>query len=558
VPYDFHIPAGTETAYPAYDTLERLFGAVQADLNRYETLKAAKWVAPAEKLDAITAEIVALRRGIHARLTGPPHDAAALLRRAEGERGRLPPWQRANLDLMKRIHAQVSAADPAMIAELEDVMARTEPEWLATRDEFERLEEERRDLTRAGYRARKNEIYARQLALFRENFAARSRAARRRDMTPSQAMLDFWNPYEDNAALESLLAQAERALPGLIAAAHRRHAGIRPPLPLPPVAPRRQARFVDTLLAAYREATGLTEDEQAARGVTLVHTRHFPGSFCWGHPRHMHLSVQLYRDRMLDGFLNAHHELGHFSYLAALSALPADLAAQPVGQINGYGIHEVAAMFFEMAAGRAEYFALAAPAVREAAGAAADDPRFSAANLYLAANYPASADLAAWGGSDLAHLPQMAWRIRAERLILDGGMDIADLAAFRARTLSRFTGMEESRFSDVSGIFDTSHWAGEEYGYFPAYVFGALGAAMLHEKIRRERGREIAAARTLPEYLAIHHAFMEEHIYRHASLYRPRELMERALGAPLAMDAYLRHLSRPLAFREARRRPHPG
>jgi carboxypeptidase Taq len=207
-------------------------------------------------------------------------------------------------------------------------------------------------------------------------------------------------------------------------------------------------------------------------------------------------------------------------------------------------------MFFEMAALCPKYFSLAAPMIRMAAGASSRDRGFSAENMFRLATYPVPSELTTWGASDFAHLPQMAWRIRAERRILDGDMEVADIAPFRAATLAKFTGLPEAHFSDIADIFDTSHWAGEEYGYFPAYVFGAAAAAQLREKLLRERGAEIAAAQSLADYLRIHYEFMNEHIYRHASLYKPRDLLARALGEKISIDANLRRLERNPDFTE--------
>jgi carboxypeptidase Taq len=304
---------------------------------------------------------------------------------------------------------------------------------------------------------------------------------------------------------------------------------------------------------------GLTPENLRARGITIRRPELYPTGFCWGSIADVRLAVEAYEDRPLKVIQNGMHEYGHLVYLMALAGNPPKISGQPVGQVTGYGLHEVSAMFFEFAGQKRKFFELAAPLIRKEFGARDGDPAWSAENLYRNANNP-SLDSMEWGGCELSLMPQMAWRTLAERRILDNEMTVAELSDFRAKTMAKMTGLPEKDLDDPSQVFDSSHWAGEEYGYFYAYITGGIGAAMLHEKLERERGTQLEAARTLEEYLKIHRDFMHENIYKYASLYKPQELLEKALGQAPSLDAYIRHLERGTrgAFGASTPPPKPG
>jgi carboxypeptidase Taq len=514
-------------------------------------LKATKWVTePGPELDDLLRRIMALREDAYKRLSAP--DVAKLLAQAESGTG-LSETQQANLRLMRRIEAQVTGiGDMDFIAAMEDTMARTEPAWLATLDKLAALAEQKESgaITEADYRRQSREIYEReQVPLFEKAFDMRRAYCRdvgkKLGIPASQVMLDFWNPYETNADMEAVCAEIERRFPPLVKRTEA-YLAAAPALPqLPPVPVERQNLLARTLLARFKGAIGLTEEKIAQKGIILHDPVVYPTGFCWGSLDNIRLSVEGEEAAPLKSIRNAAHEYGHLVYAMALNDQPEELRTQPVGQLNGYGIHEVSATFFEFMAQKKKFFELAGADIRRDFGAAPDDPRWSADNLYKLMNRP-SLESMEWGGCELALMPQMAWRSLAERRILDEEMSVADLADFRTGMMSRLTGLPQDKVADDGQVFDSSHWAGEEYGYFYAYITGGMAAAALHEKLERERGPELARAATLEEYLRIHADFMQENVYQYASRLRPREILRQALGAELSLDAYMRHLERGL------------
>jgi carboxypeptidase Taq len=88
------------------------------------------------------------------------------------------------------------------------------------------------------------------------------------------------------------------------------------------------------------------------------------------------------------------------------------------------------------------------------------------------------------------------------------------------------------------------HWAAGLIGYFPGYAIGNLIAGQLWEQIRAEMpdiDRQLAA-RELPPL----REWLREHVYQHGSRYTDRELLERVVGEPLGVTAFVSHLRRKL------------
>ena len=90
------------------------------------------------------------------------------------------------------------------------------------------------------------------------------------------------------------------------------------------------------------------------------------------------------------------------------------------------------------------------------------------------------------------------------------------------------------------GCMQDAHWPQGIIGYFPAYSFGALGAAQLMEKLKQDvpnisdhvRNGDFAPIR----------AWMTDRVHRYGSRYTGEELMKKATGKRLSAEAWLNHV----------------
>ena len=93
---------------------------------------------------------------------------------------------------------------------------------------------------------------------------------------------------------------------------------------------------------------------------------------------------------------------------------------------------------------------------------------------------------------------------------------------------------------DRQGVLQDSHWSSGALGYFPSYALGsAYGAQLL---ARMKQTVDVDACLEKGD-LAPVNAWLEEHIWKYGCLYKPAELLERALGEPFDPAYYVRYLT---------------
>jgi carboxypeptidase Taq len=137
------------------------------------------------------------------------------------------------------------------------------------------------------------------------------------------------------------------------------------------------------------------------------------------------------------------------------------------------------------------------------------------------------------GADEVTYDLHIAVRVDLERALIDGDLATADLPAAwdeayrRTLVAPRHPG---------EGFLQDSHWAAGMFGYFPTYTLGNLIAAQL-----------FAAAPAIDDELergsiAPLVAWLCEHVHRHGGLLSSAEIVERATGRPLSIDAQLAHL----------------
>ncbi|MEJ2032206.1 MAG: carboxypeptidase M32, partial [Deltaproteobacteria bacterium] len=95
---------------------------------------------------------------------------------------------------------------------------------------------------------------------------------------------------------------------------------------------------------------------------------------------------------------------------------------------------------------------------------------------------------------------------------------------------------------DAEGVLQDIHWSHGSFGYFPTYTIGNLAAAQIWEAYR---GFDHEAETTLRRgKLAKIRSWLTEQIYRHGSIYLPKELIVNVTGKPLGAKPFLGYLGK--------------
>ena len=119
-------------------------------------------------------------------------------------------------------------------------------------------------------------------------------------------------------------------------------------------------------------------------------------------------------------------------------------------------------------------------------------------------------------------------RFELEQSLVGGELSADDVPEAWNAAYQRTLGIVPS--SDVEGCLQDGHWAEGLIGYFPTYTLGNLYAAQLFAAARAQLGDlDVQFARGDFATLL---GWLREHVHRHGQRYTPKQLVERATGAP--------------------------
>ena len=234
------------------------------------------------------------------------------------------------------------------------------------------------------------------------------------------------------------------------------------------------------------------------------------------------ITTHFYENNLTSALYSVIHEGGH-----AIYELACDDRYNHTALAGGVsmGIHESQSRFFENLIGRSEAFIHAVyPKIKEFFPEQLAD--VTEEDFYKAVN-KAEASLIRTEADELTYCLHVMIRYELEKQLISGGLSVSELPKQWNRLYFEYLGVEVP--NDTKGCLQDTHWSGGSFGYFPSYALGsAYGAQMLHfmkkdipnleEKIR------LGDLTDIKEWL-------KEKIHRHASLYQPSVLFEKACGA---------------------------
>lgn len=352
---------------------------------------------------------------------------------------------------------------------------------------------------------------------------AREQAARLGDaleLRPMDALLERWEPGLRMARVTPLFAQVQAWLPPLLgralAAQAERPAAAQPVGPFPALAQQRLCERVMSLLGF---------DFEAGRLDTTQHP------FTGGVPEDVRLATRFDEADFLPALLGTIHETGHARYQ---QNLPRAWLGQPLAGPHSAAMHEGQALIHERQLAPEPAFCEAlAPLLRQAFGA---QPAFEPDNLVrlLRRMRPGRVRVAA---DELSYPLHVIVRVEIEQALVAGEIEVDDVPAWWNERLQRLLGVDpQGPFSQ--GPLQDPHWVQGMFGYFPAYLLGAMVAAQAFAALRRDvpdLDTQVAAGncRALGDWLA-------PRFWQQGARHDLDPMMLHATGEPLS-DTALRH-----------------
>ena len=411
----------------------------------------------------------------------------------------LTAWEEANLSAMRRMHLHAASVPSALIEALARAANRAEHLWRRARkdDDFASVEPALGEL----------------LALVREEAAIKSDAL---GVSPYEALMDRYDPGRRWAEVETLFSALHSRLAPMV---DRTSQIDRTPASLP---------------GSVQKQRMICEDVLKTVGFDWNHGRLDESAhpFTGGVPDDVRITTRYAEEDVLAAVFATIHEAGHAQYERGL---PAPWRGQPVGRAPGLTIHESQSLGFEMQIARSRSFT-----------------QFLAPLIARHLGRPAT-EIDALLGERLVHVERTFIRVEAdemtyplhilarselEQALVSGQLQTRDLPEAWGEAYLHHVGIRPK--NDRDGCLQDIHWYGGDFGYFPTYALGALAAAQLVAAAREKLPNldDSLSAGDWSGYLD----WCRQHVHSHGSRFSADELILRATGKPLGIDAYLAHL----------------
>jgi carboxypeptidase Taq len=239
----------------------------------------------------------------------------------------------------------------------------------------------------------------------------------------------------------------------------------------------------------------------------------------------------------LDGLFAMMHECGHGLY--ERGADPA-LERTPLARGASLGLHESQSRLWENLVGRSRpFWSWFYPRVQETfpdqLGDVDEETWFRSINDVRPGLIRIEADEASYN----LHI---ILRFELEQQIM-GGLDLRDLPQVWNEAMASYLGVDVP--DDAHGVLQDVHWSRGGFGYFPTYSLGNVMSVQIWERLREDVG-DVDEQIGQGEFAAIRE-WLRENLHRHGRKFLPAETLERAVGATIDPEPYLRYLQGKLA-----------
>lgn len=483
---------------------------LESEFRRLHALRAAasllRWdsavMMPRGSVELRGEQLAALEMEIHAVLTAPR--IPRLLDRAQANAAGLTPWQRTNMQRMRREYDHAIATPNTLISRLAKATSKAEAQW----------REAKQQSNFALFAPHLEEV----VKLVRDRAALLGQALK---LDPYDALIDEFSPGLTTAEIDKVFAHLSQRLPELIQEVSEAQASEQLlPLTAKVSTARQRALAVDVMkaLGFPFELGRLDESEHPFTG---------------GVPGDIRVTTHFLPQDVLSGLMGVLHETGHAMYFQGLPAMD---RAQPVCSDAGMAVHESQSLFIEMCIGRSRPFVqYLQPLMLKHLNVSG--PEWEVDNLYRQLTR-VRRSLIRIDADEVTYPIHVMLRYELERELLSGELKVSDLPEVWNQRIESRLGVLPA--NDAEGCLQDIHWALGSFGYFPSYAMGAVIAGQLLERLRNDMP-------TLDEQLSQGQftelfGWLNEHVYKYAATLGASELIKKATGRPLSAAAWLRYL----------------
>jgi carboxypeptidase Taq len=235
----------------------------------------------------------------------------------------------------------------------------------------------------------------------------------------------------------------------------------------------------------------------------------------------------------LTSLFSTMHEFGHGVYEFEIDA---GLARTPLATGTSSAIHESQSRMWENLVGRSRgfwhwFYPQLQPLFPDALGSVDEESFVRAVSAIRPGLIRGDADEATYG----LHI---ILRFELEQELLSGTVAVRDLPEIWSARMKEYLGVDVP--DDAHGVLQDMHWAVGLFGYFPTYQLGNVISVQIWERARAELG-DLEEQFARGEFASLRE-WLTEQIYRHGSIYPPRELLQRVTGSDLDPEPYLNYL----------------
>jgi len=235
----------------------------------------------------------------------------------------------------------------------------------------------------------------------------------------------------------------------------------------------------------------------------------------------------------LTSLFSTMHEFGHGVYEFDVDAR---LARTPLASGTSSAIHESQSRLWENLVGRSRgfwrwFYPQLQPLFPDALGSIDEDAFVRSISAIRPGLIRGDADEATYG----LHI---ILRFELEQELLAGSVAIRDLPEIWNARMKEYLGVDVP--DDAHGVLQDMHWSIGLFGYFPTYQLGNVISVQIWERARAELG-DLEEQFARGEFSQLRE-WLREQIYKHGSIYPPRELLQRVTGSALDPEPYLEYL----------------
>ena len=239
---------------------------------------------------------------------------------------------------------------------------------------------------------------------------------------------------------------------------------------------------------------------------------------------------------LFDPISSAMHETGHALYDQHSSLVP-EIRGTSAGRGASTGIHESQSRFWENMMGRsADFWSYMYPVLQEHI-VELDGVSGEAFVKAINASHPSAIRV---NSDELTYSLHIIVRYEVEKAMFSGSVPFSDLPGYWNSLSERI--IRYKPVSDSEGILQDCHWAGGDFGYFPAYAVGNIYAAQFLRAMERDIGADTVREALRSGRYSVITDWQDRNIWSRGGLYAPGELIRMVTGSGLDAGCYIDYL----------------